>query len=242
MGETKDPASPEVKVGYLELNESEKKLADAVMEQTKSFLVQGFRDQIAAEREKWEKETDPKTRPTFGGPASPTDTIDKTGRFQRLQRAVVDKSSGKTTGWRDSATSDDLHAGQALGESRGGWLPPVQMSPDERAQFGADFATFVDDLADAKTKDGTPYNVLKFPRGEIENFSVARWAMALERSQNTSEGTLAFSKHAPWESAYYAALEAYATTKAQGDMTSGQDGGFLAPELWSTSFELRAAA
>jgi hypothetical protein len=36
------------------------------------------------------------------------------------------------------------------------------------------------------------------------------------------------------ESAFYQALDDYAKDyKALGEMTSGQDGGFLAPEIWT---------
>jgi hypothetical protein len=83
-----------------------------------------------------------------------------------------------------------------------GYLPPTSMTPDERETALKGF------------------NILDFPRGGIENFSVTRWAAALERAANTSEGTGAFKRWAPWESAWYSAIE-----KAQGDMVSGQDGG-----------------
>lgn len=83
-------------------------------------------------------------------------------------------------------------------------------------------------------------NVNSFPRGDIDNFSVWRWAMADQRAHYTIEGSSAYRKYAPWESMYYdAARKVVVTdpvTKAQGDMVSGQDGGFLAPEQWSQNF------
>jgi len=212
-----------VQVGYKGLSEKERKIAEAVHAETKTFMVSGFRDLLVEERKKWEKETDPATRPGFSA-ASPSDSAEA----KAIERYGVLKGSGK--------------------ESKGGWMPPlssvehsVPVLDHEREDFGAGFAAFVDDLASkgAKAgpeKGGVPFSVLKFPRGDIDNFSVCRWAMALERSKNTAEGSTSFTKNAPWETAYYAALEAYGESKAQGDMVSGQDGGYLAPELWSTQF------
>lgn len=74
----------------------------------------------------------------------------------------------------------------------------------------------------------------RFPLGDVDNFSVSRFCYALGRQQH-GDGS-ALRKYAPWETAYYQALEDvryYPTTKAQGDQVSGVDGGFLAPEAWS---------
>ena len=83
-------------------------------------------------------------------------------------------------------------------------------------------------------------NVNSFPRGDIDNFSVWRWAMADQRAHYTIEGSSAYRKYAPWESMYYDAARKVVVidpvTKAQGDMVSGQDGGYLAPEQWSANF------
>lgn len=83
-------------------------------------------------------------------------------------------------------------------------------------------------------------NVNSFPRGDIENFSAWRWAMADQRAHYTIEGSSAYKKYAPWESMYYDAARKVTivdpVTKAQGDMVSGQDGGYLAPEQWSATF------
>lgn len=246
----------DVKVGYLELNDSEKKMVEVITEKTKSFLVSGFKEEIAKAREAWEKETVPETRPGFAGPGAgaPELSLEAKKRYGTAKRVVIDRSSGKAIAFRDavvdrSAELTKLNPGETLAGIEGGWFPTgpfngpervtaPQLSPDARAELAEDFSKFIDDLSaeGKKTKGGVSFNVLKYPRGDIDNFSVCRWAMALERSQNTAEGGLAFSKHAPWESAYYAALEAYSESKAQGDMVSGQDGGYIAPELWSTQF------
>ncbi len=108
--------------------------------------------------------------------------------------------------------------GQTLQHKVGGYLPPTSdYTAEER-------------LKNIKTAIDGGFNINLFPRGDIENFAVTRWAMALQRSQ-TSEGSTAFQKYAPWENAYYGACERLAlSNKAMGDMVSGQDGGFLAPE------------
>ena len=90
-------------------------------------------------------------------------------------------------------------------------------------------------------EDRKSINVTSFPRGDAENFSLTRYCYALSKAQGV-EGTPALRKYAPWESAYYEAAKKITTvdpiTKAQGDMVSGQDGGFLAPEF----FGMRNAA
>lgn len=79
-------------------------------------------------------------------------------------------------------------------------------------------------------------NVNKFPRNfDSGDFCVSRYALA--REMFPYEGSRAFAKYAPKESAYYQALDDYAKDyKALGEMTSGQDGGFLAPEIWTNVF------
>lgn len=92
--------------------------------------------------------------------------------------------------------------------------------------------------------DVTPSNsnvsvyVNRFPLGDIDNFKLIRFAYALSRKQNGDVGAL--KRYAPWETAYYQALEAteidldpHYGIKAQGDYVSGIDGGYLAPEAWS---------
>lgn len=114
--------------------------------------------------------------------------------------------------------------GVVLQHRQGGFLPPMELTDHQRQ-------------AQLKTAIEGGFNVNLFPRGDIDNFSVTRWAMAVERCNNTAEGSSAFSKHAPWESMYYDACKAMQlSNKAMGDMVSGQDGGFLAPEEWSQRF------
>jgi hypothetical protein len=220
------PEEVTTKVGYLELNEREKKLAGAILDETKTFLVSGFRDEIKKARDEWEKSTNPATRPGFAaeGAESPQpQTKEAAKRYDRATKSVDGKSvEGGFLPTHLTATGGETRA----------------MYPDEFKERAEDFAGYVDELAksDKKTVSGVSFGILKYPRGGIENFSVCRWAMALERAANTAEGSSAFAKWAPYESAYYAAVESYGQSKAQGDMVSGQDGGFIAPELWSTNF------
>jgi len=240
MGDNDSPGgATQVKVTYLELSDAERKIADATIEQAKSVLVQGFRDEITKLHDEWKKETDPSTRPGFSAATSPKDgeiEIDIKSRYGAMKRAVVDKASGRTVRWAPVDTVNVL-PNQVLGETKGGWLPSNDMGPDIRDEVAGELGRTIDELA----KKDAGFAVLKFPRGDIENFSVCRWAMACEKERNTNEGTAAYNRHAPWEYAYYQALESYQQskgdtwTKAQGDMVSGQDGGFIAPEAWSTS-------
>lgn len=79
-------------------------------------------------------------------------------------------------------------------------------------------------------------NVNRFPRNfDAGDFCVSRYCLA--REMFPYEGQRAFAKYAPKESAYYQALDDYSKDyKALGEMTSGQDGGFLAPEIWTNVF------
>lgn len=72
-------------------------------------------------------------------------------------------------------------------------------------------------------------NINKFPRNfDAGDFCISRYCLA--REMFPYEGSRAFAKYAPKESAFYSAIEDYARDyKALGEMTSGQDGGFLAP-------------
>jgi len=72
-------------------------------------------------------------------------------------------------------------------------------------------------------------HVHKFPKGDVDNFSVSRAAMAKAMSDGRMNGS-AWTKFAPWERQYF---EALAQVKAQGDQIAGRDGGFLAPEIWN---------
>lgn len=71
----------------------------------------------------------------------------------------------------------------------------------------------------------------RFPLGDIDNFSVSRYAYALAQKRYFHQSN-ALTKYAPWETQYYQALDAL-QYKAQGDYVSIQDGGALAPEAWS---------
>lgn len=79
-------------------------------------------------------------------------------------------------------------------------------------------------------------SVNKFPRNfDAGDFCVSRYCMA--REMFPYEGQRAYQKYAPKESQYYQALEDYGKEfKALGEYTSGQDGGFLAPEIWTNVF------
>jgi len=164
-------------------------------------------DQIRAQiKEEVEKTTDPATRPGFSSP-EPVKEDEEMKVFAKYQAAVV----------------SDL-TGQILQHKKGGYLPPTSDYTDEER------------TRHIKESMQGGFNINLFPRGDIENFAVTRWAMALQRSQ-TSEGNVAFAKYAPWENQYYHACERLAlSNKAMGDMVSGQDGGFLAPEEWSQRF------
>jgi hypothetical protein len=164
-------------------------------------------------RREIETTTDPATRPGFTGTAkAPTD---KDGNVQ------IDFK--RLAAWQPAKVN--RVTGDVLEPKSGGFLPPLAgFSGDERTEA-------------FKTAIEGGFNINLFPRGDIDNFSVTRWAMASERAQHTLEGGTAFKRHAPWESQYYYACEQLAlSNKAMGDMVSGQDGGFLAPEEWSASF------
>jgi hypothetical protein len=79
-------------------------------------------------------------------------------------------------------------------------------------------------------------SVNRFPRNfDAGDFCVSRYCMA--REMFPYEGQRAYGKYAPKESQYYQALEDYGKEfKALGEYTSGQDGGFLAPEIWTNVF------
>jgi HK97 family phage major capsid protein len=81
---------------------------------------------------------------------------------------------------------------------------------------------------------------LNFPRGDYDNFSMTRYAFAKQRVEAGFEASDSMQKNAPWETQYYEAAKKIVVTdpvtKAQGDMVSGADGGFLAPEFWSANF------
>ena len=71
------------------------------------------------------------------------------------------------------------------------------------------------------------FYVNKYPLGDEDNFHVSRAAYAKAMSKGSFSGPY-WDKYAKWEKGY---LEQKAK---QGDQVSGADGGFLAPEFWST--------
>src|SRR5260221_641017 len=71
-----------------------------------------------------------------------------------------------------------------------------------------------------------------FPLGDLDNFSVSRVCLARTQELLGKSHDYAWQRDAPWEYAYYKALKEI-EYKAQGEYVSGQDGGFLAPEIWS---------
>jgi hypothetical protein len=161
-------------------------------------------------RREIETTTDPSTRPGFTSTAA-------------TAKAPTDKDGNVQIDFKGFAAyqppSYNRVTGDVLRPKSGGFLPPVAgLSGDERTEA-------------FKSAIEGGFNINLFPRGDIENFSVTRWAMASERAQHTLEGGTAFKRHAPWESQYYYACEQLAlSNKAMGDMVSGQDGGFLALE------------
>lgn len=150
---------------------------------------------------------------------------------------TVDESTRPTFSFKDGPSGEEFGrfahyapevksdlTGMVLSHKRGGFLPPNELTDDGQIEA-------------VKTAIEGGFNILSFPRGDIDNFSVTRWCMAVDRANNTSEGGTAYQKHAAWETAYYSACEKLAlSNKAMGDMVSGQDGGFLAPEEWSQRF------
>ena len=181
--------------------------------QTEPEVKVGYLDNLSAEdrppgeahlahvkaqvRREIETTTDPATRPGFAGAKAPTD---KDGNVQIDYKRLA--------AWRPARVN--RVTGDVTEPKSGGFLPPIAgLSGDERNE------------AFKSALDGG-FNINLFPRGDIDNFSVTRWAMASERAQHTLEGGTAFKRHAPWESQYYYACEQLAlSNKAMGDMVSG---------------------
>lgn len=90
--------------------------------------------------------------------------------------------------------------------------------------------------ADLRSVAYSSPNLLRFPLGDIDNFSVCRYAYAQGQHRYFGASHSVYSKLAPWETQYYEAVRALSTEKAQGDQVSTQDGGALAPEAWSTQW------
>lgn len=109
---------------------------------------------------------------------------------------------------------------------------PQDKSADELKAKG--YFTPVAQLASERVEG---FNINWYPRGDIYNFSVARYSYAQSMAQN-GLNQYAVNQIAPWEKQYIEAGQrdkmVNPITKANmGDMVSGQDGGFLAPEQWN---------
>jgi len=99
-----------------------------------------------------------------------------------------------------------------------------------------------------RTNSDAGFHILKFPLGDADNFSVSRaaYAMLMSKRQTGSKYSLdQWTRYAPWERQYIDALAEVSfkapdgvevESKAQGDQVTGQDGGFLAPEIWSSTY------
>ena len=75
-------------------------------------------------------------------------------------------------------------------------------------------------------------HIPKFPRGDVDNFSVMRAAYADDQARHGDNGR-AWDQIAPWEKAYLKALGEIRYKANMGDSVSGQDGAFIAPEFFS---------
>jgi hypothetical protein len=69
------------------------------------------------------------------------------------------------------------------------------------------------------------FYINRYPLGDLENFSVSRAAYAHAHQKMYGTRRM-WDVVAPYEKAYY-------ERKSQGEYVSGQDGGFLAPEIWA---------
>jgi HK97 family phage major capsid protein len=96
------------------------------------------------------------------------------------------------------------------------------------------------------SKHPVAFNVNRFPRGDFDRFSVARYALAKSESRRTGMPGV-MKKYAPYETAYYSALESANGRLSMKDyienpelkaqqISTGQDGGYLAPAEWATDF------
>lgn len=123
----------------------------------------------------------------------------------------------------DVAAADDgeVVSLKDAGKHLKGWAPKFSPASDRvtsEAEIGSQKGEYVSKLRSV--------SVNEMP-GDIEQFSMAR--LMLAKSQAHEMGfAVALKRYAPLEGKWLAAFEA----KAQGDMTTGVDGGFLAPELW----------
>jgi hypothetical protein len=106
--------------------------------------------------------------------------------------------------------------------------PPVE---DEKRRSVTSKGYLPKDVSVANSN--VEFYINRFPAGDIDNFSVCRYAYALGQMRYYGKGQGALLKYAPWETQYYQALDEV-SYKAQGDQVSLIDGGSLAPEAWTS--------
>jgi hypothetical protein len=165
---------------------------------------------VSAALEEDAKRVDPSKRPDFAGTKSDDD-----GR------------SDDRSGLPDNLKSATIHVTDRNGEKIVPKTITLPLSPGGLRGHSVEADRVLDEhVAGALAKS---ISINKFPRNfDAGDFCISRYCLA--REMFPYEGQRAFAKHAPKESAYYEALDSYAKdVKALGEMTSGQDGGFLAP-------------
>lgn len=158
------------------------------------------------------------------------DDIVKAMALVKAIHAQTASSEEKVT---DPATRHNFDVGDAVDADGAGLAP----TPDRVFKKG--FLPVPRTLNDDERKAAMPA-INRFPRGDMENFSMARLMMADYKAKVGQQGNSVYSRYAPWESQYMEACKSIAfvdpVTKAtMGDMATGQDGGFLAPEEWRAS-------
>jgi HK97 family phage major capsid protein len=145
------------------------------------------------------------------------------------QAKIADATKAKDVpGPTDVSTRPDFS--QPTGEVKAESAQDERFTRKEKSLFPHRIETLDDDVRKS-------INFNSSPRGDFDNFSMARYAYAKQREHYLGTPSL---KSAPWETMFYdwaKKIQVFdPVTKAQGDMVSGQDGGFLAPEFWSTNF------
>ena len=77
-------------------------------------------------------------------------------------------------------------------------------------------------------------HVPKFPKGDVDNFSLSRAAYAQDQAAHGNKGE--WERIAPWEKQYLTAMAEVRYKANMGDQVSGQDGAYIAPEFWSAQW------
>lgn len=78
-------------------------------------------------------------------------------------------------------------------------------------------------------------HVPKFPKGDVDNFSLSRAAYAQDQARHGDRGK-AWAEIATWEKQYLDAMQEVKYKANMGDSVSGQDGAYIAPEFWSSQW------